>query len=73
MFQSLYTLVGAAGTYTADIIPQVTEVIGIASITAHHSGISTINSPGTTWPGIVYYRKSCFSFSIPTNDFPSFC
>ena len=69
--QSLYTLVGAAGTYTADIIPQVTEVIGIASITAHHSGISTINSPGTAWPGIVT-TGNVVQFSIPTNDFPSF-
>ena len=69
--QSLYTLVGAAGTYTADIIPQVTEVIGIASITAHHSGISTINSPGTAWPGIVT-TGNLVQFSIPTNDFPSF-
>jgi hypothetical protein len=69
--QSLYTLVGAAGTYTADIIPQVSEVIGIASITAHHSGISTINSPGTAWPGIVT-TGNLVQFSIPTNDFPSF-
>lgn len=68
--QSLYTLVGAAGTYTADIIPQVSEVIGIASITAHHSGISTINSPGTAWPGIVT-TGNLVQFSIPTNDFPS--
>ncbi len=68
--QSLYTPVGAAGTYTADIIPQVTEVIGIASITAHHSGISTINSPGTAWPGIVT-TGNLVQFSIATNDFPN--
>jgi hypothetical protein len=68
--QSLYTLVGAAGTYTADIIPKVTEVIGIASITAHNSGIATVNSPGTAWPGIVT-TGNLVQFSVPTNDFPS--
>ena len=68
--QSLYTLAGAAGTYTSDIIPQVTEVIGIASITAHNSGIATVNSPGTAWPGIVT-TGNLVQFSIPTNDFPS--
>ena len=68
--QSLYTLVGAAGTYTADIIPEVSEIIGIASITAHHSGIATVNSPGTTWPGIVT-TGNLVQFSIPTSDFPN--
>ena len=68
--QSLYGSVGAAGTYSADIIPQVTGVIGIASITAHNSGIATVNSPGTAWPGIVT-TGNLVQFSIPTNDFPN--
>ena len=68
--QSLFSLVGAAGTFSADIIPQVSNVIGIASITAHHNGISTVSTPGVAWPGIVT-TGNLVQFSDPAKDFPN--
>ena len=68
--QSLYGSVGAAGTFSADIIPEVSDVIGIASITAHNNGISTVSTPGVTWPGIVT-TGNLVQFSNPAVDFPN--
>ena len=68
--QSLYGSVGAAGTFSADIIPSVSSVIGIASITAHHNGISTVSTPGVTWPGIVT-TGNLVQYSDPAKDFPN--
>ena len=68
--KSLHASVGAAGTFSADIIPSVSRVIGISSITAASGGISSISSPGTTWPGIVT-TGNIIQFSIPTNEFPN--
>ena len=68
--QSLFGSVGAAGTFSADVIPQVDTVIGIASITAHHNGISTVSTPGQTWPGIVT-TGNLVQYSDPAKDFPN--
>ena len=68
--QSLYGSVGAAGTFSADVIPSVSSVIGIASITAHHNGISTVSTPGVTWPGIVT-TGNLVQYSDPAKDFPN--
>ena len=68
--QSLFSSVGAAGTFTADVIPSVDNVIGLASITAHHNGISTVSSPGTAWPGIVT-TGNLVQFSDPDKVFPN--
>ena len=68
--QSLYGSVGAAGTFSADVIPTVDSVIGIASITAHHNGISTVSTPGVTWPGIVT-TGNLVQYSDPAKDFPN--
>ena len=68
--QSLFGSVGAAGTFTADVIPQVDDVVGVASITPHHNGISTVSSPGTAWPGIVT-TGNLIQFSNPAVDFPN--
>ena len=56
--QSVYGIVGSAGTFTADLIPQTAGVIGIASISTGHYdgsplGIATISGPGGPFPGIV--------------------
>ena len=53
--QSVYGVVGSAGTFTADMIPSTVRNIGIVSITGHNNGYSTCFRPGGdgTWPGIV--------------------
>ena len=68
--QSLFGSVGAAGTFSADVIPSVSSVIGIASITAHHNGISTVSTPGVTWPGIVT-TGNLVQYSDPAKDLPN--
>ena len=45
-------------------------VIGIASISAASGGISTVNTPTTTWPGISSVGN-LVEYSVPTNDLPS--
>ena len=67
-FKSVFGITGTANTFTADIIPSVNRVIGIASITpvAPVQGISTVTSPGLKFPGITTVGD-LVSFSIPGN------
>ena len=68
--QSVYGIVGTAGTFTADLIPTSAVNIGIASITRAESGISTITNPSLSFPGIVtagnLVRYSNATLSLPT-------
>lgn len=68
--QSVYGIVGTAGTFTADLIPTSAVSIGIASITAEGGGISTITNPSLSFPGIVttgnLVRYSDATLSLPT-------
>ena len=68
--QSVYSIVGSAGTFTADLLPQTSTVIGIASISAASGGISTVTNPVFSFPGIVT-TGNLVRYSDPTADFPS--
>lgn len=74
--QSVFGVVGSAGTFTADLMPQTASVIGIASIsTGYYSGgslgISTVTGPGGPFPGIVT-TGNLVRYSNPGNNFQSF-
>ena len=68
--QSVYGIVGAAGTFTADLVPTTVSKIGIATITSAGGGISTITNPSLSFPGIVttgnLVRYSNSSLTLPT-------
>lgn len=70
--QSVYGVVGSAGTFTADLIPTDVFSIGIASITKGHveSGVSTITTPSISFPGIVttgnLLKYSDSNLTLPT-------
>ena len=68
--KSVFGVVGSGGTFTADLIQQEKTNIGIASISAVSGGISTVNTPSTTWPGISSVGN-LVEYSVPTNDLPS--
>ena len=68
--QSVYSIVGSAGTFTADLIPQTSTVIGIASISPGDTGVSTVTNPTLSFPGIVT-TGNLVRYSDPTADFPS--
>ena len=68
--QSVYGIVGSGSTFTADLLPQSSSIIGIASITGQGQGISTITTPGLTFPGIATVGN-LVKYSIPSFDFPS--
>ena len=51
--KSVFTSSGAAGQFSADLIPSVKTEIGIGEIKAASNGISTITSTKFTFPGIV--------------------
>ena len=68
--QSVYSIVGSAATFTADLLPQTSTVIGIASISAASGGISTVTNPVFSFPGIVT-TGNLVRYSDPTGSFPS--
>ena len=68
--QSVYSIVGSAGTFTADLIPTTSTVIGIASISSGVTGVSTVTNPTFSFPGIVT-TGNLVRYSDPTADFPS--
>ena len=68
--QSVYGIVGSAGTFTADLLPTTSTVIGIASISSGVSGVSTVTNPVFSFPGIVT-TGNLVRYSDPTADFPS--
>ena len=70
--QSVYSVVGSAGTFVADLIPQDAFTIGIASITKLDSatGVSTISNPTLSFPGIVT-TGNLVRYSLATDDFPT--
>ena len=70
--QSVYGIVGTAGTFTADLIPQTTGTIGIASISKFDpaTGISTISGPSGPFPGIVT-TGNLIRYSNPGLNFKS--
>ena len=68
--QSVYGIVGSAGTFTADLLPQTSTIIGIASISAASGGISTVTNPVFSFPGIVT-TGNLVRYSDPTASFPS--
>ena len=68
--QSLYGSVGAAGTFSANIIPRPSILVGSVSITEDHNGISTVSAPGLVWPGIVT-TGNLVQFSNPVYQFPN--
>ena len=68
--KSVYGIVGSAGTFTADLVQSNKTTIGIASISAASGGISTVNTPSTTWPGISSVGN-LVEYSVPTNNVPS--
>ncbi len=61
--KSVYGVVGVAKTFTADLLQTVKSEIGIASISAY-SGVCTITTPTTTWPGIVT-TGNLIQYAIP--------
>ena len=69
--QSVYSIVGSAGTFTADLIPKSHSTIGIASISKIDptSGVSTVRSPGLTFPGIVT-TGNLVRYTSPDETFP---
>ena len=69
--KSVYGIVGTGATFTADLIQFPVRTIGIASITAASGGVSTVSSPGLSFPGIVT-TGGLVQYSIPTNSIPSF-
>ena len=69
--KSVFGIVGSGTTFSADLIQYPVRTIGIASITAASGGISTVSSPGFTFPGIVT-TGGLVQYSIPTNSIPSF-
>ena len=70
--QSVYGIVGTAGTFTADMIPQSAFQIGIASITKADSttGVSTITNPRLSFPGIVT-TGNLVQYSDPVLSLPT--
>jgi len=70
--QSVYGIVGTAGTFTSDLIPTSAVNIGIASITKEDvaTGVSTVTNPSLSFPGIVttgnLVRYSDATLSLPT-------
>jgi len=68
--KSVYGIVGSGSTFTADLIQYPKTVIGIASITAHNSGVSTVTTPSIAFPGIVT-TGALVQYSVATNSVPS--
>jgi hypothetical protein len=64
--KSVYGLVGAASTFSADTIQSTKLNIGIALISEEFSGISTITSPNTSFPGNLLREGNIISYSDTT-------
>jgi hypothetical protein len=70
--QSVYGIVGAANTFTANIVPKSNFVIGNATLTAGDAatGVSTITNPSTSFIGIAtvgnLVKYSTISSSVPS-------
>jgi hypothetical protein len=61
--KSVYGLVGSASTFSADSIQSTKFNIGIALISPKSSGISTITSPNTLFPGNIVKKDNLISYS----------
>tara|TARA_E500000318_G_scaffold49022_3_gene46102 strand:+ start:20829 stop:28409 length:7581 start_codon:yes stop_codon:yes gene_type:complete len=69
--QSVHGTQSGLSTFSADIVPQQSRSIGIASIFSHASGVSTVTTPVTGFSGIVS-TGALLKYSDPAKDFPSF-
>jgi hypothetical protein len=61
--KSVYSLGGSASTFSADSIQSTKFNIGIALISPESSGISTITSPNTLFPGNIVKKDNLISYS----------
>ena len=61
--KSVYGLVGSASTFSADSIQSTKFNVGIATISAHSSGVSVVTSPNISFPGNIIKQGNLISYS----------
>jgi hypothetical protein len=64
--KSVYGLVGSASTFSADSIQSTKFNVGIATISAHSSGVSVVTSPNISFPGNIIKQGNLISYSDVT-------
>ena len=70
--KSVYGLVGSASTFSADSIQSTKFNVGIATISAQSSGISTVTSPNISFPGNIIKSGNLISYSDTSLSDPVF-
>ena len=70
--KSVYGLVGSASTFSADSVQSTKFNVGIATISSQSSGISTVTSPNTSFPGNIIKQGNLISYSDVTLSDPVF-
>jgi hypothetical protein len=70
--KSVYGLVGSASTFSADSIQSTKFNVGIATISAHSSGVSVVTSPNVSFPGNIIKQGNLISYSDVTLSDPVF-
>jgi len=70
--KSVYGLVGSASTFSADCIQYTKFNVGIATISAQSSGISTVTSPNISFPGNIIKNGNLIAYSDTSLSDPVF-
>ena len=68
--KSVYGLVGSASTFSADVVQSTKLEIGIARISSESSGISTVTTPNTSFPGKLIREGNIISYSDTSLSIP---
>jgi len=70
--KSVYGVVGSGSTFTADVLQSTAFFVGIATISAFSSGISTVTSPNILFPGNSVKKDNLISYSDSSLSNPVF-
>jgi hypothetical protein len=68
--KSVYGIVGSASTFSADTIQSTGFNVGIATISASSSGVSTVSSPNAIFPGKIVRVGNLVQYSDSANRDP---
>lgn len=68
--KSVYGIVGAASTFSADAIQSTGFSVGIATISPSSGGVSTVTSPNTLFPGRIVRIGNLVQYSDPSHQDP---